>query len=287
MNDYAYINGSFVPREEAVISPLDRGYLYGDGFFETARIVAKRPFRLNRHIKRLNDSCLETGWGHAFRADEIEGVVTQLIARNEVTEGYLRITASRGLHLGTLTVLEASDPTLFIEVRAMDLPSLDGPPPFVLARASFRRDPTSPLVHHKSLSYQANLLALAEGRVRDADEVYFLNSRGELTEGAITNLFFVRDGAVHTPDVRCGLLPGITREAVMELCQKAAVACKTGVYKEEDMYAADEVFCTNSLRCVIPVKAILETPHKKLDEHTVTHKLQELYAGLVRAECGG
>jgi len=287
MADWVYVNGQFASRDEASVSPLDRGFLYGDGFFETMRIVHGRPFRLARHVERLRQSCIETGWGCGPDAEEVEAAVSGLVGRNEVSEGYLRITATRGLHKGALTVLEAAEPTLFIEARTMDLPPLDGPPAFVLARAHFRREETSPVVRHKSLSYQGNILALADARSRGADEVYFVNSRGHLAEGAITNLFLVRGGVVCTPEAECGLLPGITRETVMELCGAATIRCETGRYGESELAGADEVFCTNSLRGVIPVKAILEFPDSEFATRPVTDRLQQLYAQLVRAECPG
>jgi len=281
-DDWVYLNGSIVRRAEAKISPADRGFLYGDGFFETVRIVGGAPFLLGRHVERMNRSCHETGWGRGVNPREVERAVSELVGKNGVSEGYLRITASRGLYEGRLAELEASEPTVFIDVRRMELPPLEDPPPFVLARSPYRRNETSPLVRHKALSYQGNVLALAEGRRRGADEVFFLNSRGCLTEGAVTNLFLVRDGKVLTPDVSCGLLPGITRDAVMELCTERGIVLETGEYDEAQLAAADEVFCTNSLRGVVGVKAILEYPERRFADCPVTRLLQRAYAEWAR-----
>jgi branched-subunit amino acid aminotransferase/4-amino-4-deoxychorismate lyase len=168
----------------------------------------------------------------------------------------------------------------------MDLPPLETPPPFVLARASFRRDETCPTLRHKSLSYQANVLALAEARRRGADEVYFLNFKGHLAENATTNLFFVQGGTVRTPDDNCGLLPGITRDIVMELCGRAGIPCERGCYDESALCNADEVFCTNSLRGIVGVKGILDLPQTHLSPGPITLRIQRLYAELVHAECG-
>ena len=277
-DDYVYVNGSIVARSQARISPMDRGFLYGDGFFETTRVIDGKPLLLGRHIDRLNRSCSETGWGRGVEADQIDRAVDELIRENGVSLGYLRITLSRGLHEGSLTALEASRPTLFIDAHRMDLPPLDGPPPCVLARSPYRRDETSPIVRHKSLSYQLNVLALADGKRRGADEVFLLNSRGHLTEGAITSLFLVRDGKVLTPDVSCGLLPGITREVVLELCAEGGLTAEVGQYGEAQLAEADEVFCTNSLRGVVGVKGVLEYPRKRWGESPVTALLQRAYA---------
>ena len=282
--EHVYLNGSILPRCEARVSAADRGFLYGDGFFETVRLVAGRPFRLERHVERMSGSCREAGWGRGVNGEEIGDAVEALVERNSVGDGYLRITATRGPHRGALTELAATEPTLLVEARAMDLPPLDAPPPYVLARSPYRANERSPLVRHKATSYQANLLALAEARGRGADEVYFLNSRGHLTEGAITNLFMVCGGAVHTPHERCGLLPGITREAVTELCAEEGIPLEEGEYEEAQFVFADEVFCTNSLRGIVPVRAIMDMPEVELGEGAVTARLQALYAELVRTE---
>jgi branched-subunit amino acid aminotransferase/4-amino-4-deoxychorismate lyase len=284
--DYVYLNGSLVLRAEARISPLDRGFLYGDGFFETMRVVNSRPFRLERHLERMNRSCLETGWGRGVDTREVERAVGELALKNGVRDGYLRVSVSRGTYDGSLTPLEAREPTILIDVHTAQLPPLEEPPPFVLARSPYLRHEAWPLVRHKTLSYQGNVLALAEGRRRGADEVFFLNSRGCLTEGAITNLFVVRNGRVLTPDVACGLLPGITREAVIELCDELGIPHETGEYGESDLETAEEVFCTNSLRGIVGVRAVLEYPGKPLSQHSLTRRLQIAYAEMVKAECG-
>jgi len=284
--EWVYLDGSFVRRAGARVSATDRGFLYGDGFFETLRIVAGRPFRLRAHLERMSNSCRETGWEWEPDGELVRRVVEELVRRNGVREGYLRITVSRGPYTGSLTDLKADRPTLLVDVRPMALPPLDAPPPFVLARSPHRKNERCPLVRHKSLSYQANLLALAEGRRRGADEVFMLNSSGHLAEGAVTNLFLVRGGAVRTPDVGCGLLPGITRAVVRELCLGEGIAFEEGRYAESELEGAEEVFCTNSLRGIVPVRAILDVPRWHPAGRAVTSRLQQLYAALVRAECG-
>jgi len=285
--DCVYLNGCVVPRSEARISVSDRGFLYGDGFFETMRIVGGRPFRLEAHLERMRQSCLAAGWGGAPDDREIREAVEALVRANGVREGYLRITVSRGEHRGALTDLEAREPTVLVDAHAMELPPLESPPPFTLARSAFPVNERSPLARHKALSYQQNLLALADGRRRGADEVYFVNTRGLLAEGAISNLFLVWDGVVGTPDVRCGLLPGITREAVREICADAGIPLETGEYPEGELGTADEVFCTNSLRGIVAVERIVDTPPRDFTAHPLTARLQGLYAALVRRECEG
>ncbi len=277
---WVYLDGRMVERDAARISPFDRGFLYGDGFFETTRILGGRPLLLERHLDRLASSCRQTGFGDAFGTGELKAGIRWLIEANGVEDGYLRITVSRGLHGGRLDELGTDAPTVFTEARPMILPPIDAPPPFVLARSRYRRNERSPAVRHKSLSYQGNLLALAEGRQRGADEVFFLNSQGHLTEGAITNLFFVADGVVCTPHVDCGLLPGVTRQVVLEICAQGGLPTDVGAYEEGALRGADEVFCTNSLRGVAAVEKILDYPDHALGVHDLTIRIRRAYADL-------
>ncbi|MHC5034582.1 MAG: aminotransferase class IV [Planctomycetota bacterium] len=283
-SDQVYLNGRILSRSEAAITPFDRGFLYGDGFFETTRILDGRGLFVDRHLQRLAASCRETGFGPVPDVDELAAATGRLIQANSVDVGYLRITVSRGAYSGKLTELQAAEPTVFIEARPMELPPLDAPPALTLARSPYRRNEHSPVVRHKSLSYQLNVLALAEGRGRGADEVYFLNSQDHLTEGAITNLFLVTDGTVLTPDVECGLLPGVTRQVVLEICQDEWLLARVGVYGEVDLRAADEVFCTNSLRGIMAVEKILDRVTRELASHRVTERLQRRYAKLARED---
>ncbi len=282
-----YLNGEILPWDEAAGSPLDRGFLYGDGLFETTRVMAGVPLLLDMHLARLAGSCRSLGFVYTPDMDVISESVRRLIEANGVREGYLRITVTRGVHEGALTDLEAPEPTVLIQARSMSLPPLEQHPPIVLGRAPFPINEGSPIAAHKSTSYQPNLLALAEGRADGADEVYFLNSRGHLAEGAISNLFLIRDGVVHTPEVGCGLLPGITRRVVLGLCRESDIPCEQGMYPESDILRADEVFCTNSLRGIMPVGVLKGCDERHLAAPgPLTRRLQQAYARYAR-DAGG
>lgn len=281
MSDLVYLNGEFVRRPEARISAFDRGFLYGDGLFETMRIVRSAPFLLERHMERMNASCHALGWHMAPADDRLRRAIGELIGRNAIVNGYLRITASRGPHEGKLTDLAATNPTVLVDAHAMELPPIGSPPDWALALSPHHVEATSPVVRHKTLSYQAHLLALAEGRRAGADEVCFVNSDGHLAEGAITNLFFVRSGVVCTPDVACGLLPGVMRGVVLELCARLGFPARTGRYAVQELAEADEAFCTNSLRGVVRVDRFIGPPDSQYGPAPTTRALQAAYAELV------
>jgi len=284
---YLHLNGALVGRSEAMVSALDRGFLYGDGFFETTRVIGGKALFLERHLERLAGSCSAAGFGTALDLRGIAEGVVEVVRANAVAEGYLRISVSRGMHEGRLTELVARRPTVLIQAEPMDLPSLAAPQAITLSRSPYRINEHSPVVRHKSMSYQGNLLALAEAQRQGADEAYFLNGAGHLTEGAISNLFFVRDGRVCTPDISCGLLPGVMRQVVLEICSMVGLPAQVGRFGELDLLDADEVFCTNSLRGIVGVEQLLEWPDKDLQSHLVTHRLQVAYDGLAREYCAG
>ena len=281
--DSVWLNGRIVDQAEGAVPPNDRGFLYGDGFFETTRILNGRATFLDRHLARLARSCRAAEFSTEIDVAALTDGVRELIDRNGVRDGYMRVTVSRGALSGALTALATEDPTILIDARRMELAPVDKAPAIVLARSVWRRNERSPLVGHKCLSYMENVLALAEARGRGADEVYFLNSRDLLAEGAITNLFWVKDGTVHTAAVDCGLLPGITRGIVLALCTELGIPAEEGEYAEIRLLNADEAFCTNSLRGVIPVRGFLEHPDVLERDGAVTGRLRQAYADQARA----
>lgn len=286
-DDVVYVNGSLVPLGEAKISAMDRGFLFGDGFFETTRVVGGTPFRMRDHLDRLSKSCLSTGWEWRPDAAHLCEATNSVIEHNGVGEGYLRITVSRGVHRGGLTELPAREPTILIDAHTMELKPLDDAAPLRIQPAPWRRNESCPLTTMKSISYQESLLALARAREEGADEVYFVNSEGALAEGAISNLFFITDGTVRTPSNDQGLLPGIGRDVVLQICREENIPCEEGSYAAASLFSADEVFCTNSLRGVMPVRKIVGKREKSFPERTLTVRLQRLFARRVLEECDG
>jgi len=273
-----YLSGELICRSKALLPAFDRGFLYGDGFFETTRINNGKAMALGRHLNRLLRSCAAAEWPRKPCKQEIHNAVSKLVDKNRVELGYLRITVSRGLHEGSLAAEGKSTPTVLIEARPMDLPPLNCNPPFKLFRSPYRKNECSPTAGLKSLSYQGNLLALAEARSRGADEVYFLNTAGYLAEGAITNLFWIRDGQLFTPAIECGILPGITREIILEIASYNELTCNVGSYTESELSGAHEVFCTNSLRGILPVRNVTtDTGETAWNDWPVTRRLAELY----------
>ncbi len=272
------LNDRLIPADEACISPLDRGFLYGEGFFETTRVFSGRPFALPLHLERLRESCEWAGWDRIPREDRIERGVGRLIDANDVRDGYLRISVSRGGRAN-------EGLTLLIQAREMDLPPPGEAEPLTLTKAGAARAEHDPLVAHKSLSYYGNIRSLRAAKSAGADEVYFLNHAEQLAEGAISNLFFIRGGTVHTPALSCGLLPGIARKLVLQICRQHNIPFRTGKYLEAALMECDEAFCSNSLRGVMPVSGLLDGADFRPAPGELTSTLQALYAERLRADC--
>ena len=285
--EHVYLNGDILPSDEARVSPLDRGFLYGDGLFETTRVMGGVALLRDWHLARLAGSCRTLGFVYTPDMDVVTEAVRRTIEANEVQEGYLRITVTRGLDDRPLTDLEAPNPTVLVQARSMSLEPLDDHPRIYIERAPFPINEHSVLAGHKSTSYQANVLALVGGLSTGSHEVYFLNSQGQVAEGSISNLFFVKDEVLRTPAESCGLLPGIARAALLRLCPDVGIACEEGEYTEPDLLAADEVMCTNSLRGIMPVGRVDGSRGVSLTAPgPVTRRLQTAFQEFAREMSG-
>lgn len=247
-----YLNGAFVELSEAKLSVNDRGFLYGDGVFETIRAYDGVPFRLREHLLRLLNSCRTLGL--AVNVESMPGIVERLLKLNALRDAYVRITVTGGMHRGKLTA-RSGESTVAVLCRKLE------PPPnrwyergVEAVFASIRVAPD--FRRHKAISYLASLIAKNESRRRGAHEAILLNTRGDVAEGSTTNVFVLRNKQLITPPLDCGALPGITRAVVMELAPSRAIPLKIERLRPEELMRADEVFLTNSLVELLPVVRI-------------------------------
>ena len=261
MGDCVYVNGEVVPREDAKVSPFDRGFLYGDGLFETIRAYAGVPFMLDAHLHRMGASAAALGIPMPERA-ELGEAVTRLIELNQLGDAYVRITVTRGLHTGALAPAEPAEPTVLVEAR-----KLHPYPPELYANgatvvvSSLRHDSDSPLRRHKTTNYLLSILAKREARERGADEALLLDAAGHVAEGTTSNIFCVRrhggrDSTLLTPPLDMNILPGITRATVLDLAPEAGIETGETRFTLDDLCSADEIFLTNSLMEVMPVRSV-------------------------------
>jgi branched-subunit amino acid aminotransferase/4-amino-4-deoxychorismate lyase len=250
-----FLNGALLPLSEAAVSVDDGGLLYGDGLFETIRIYAARPFLPDLHWPRLLEGAdfLEIP---APDLRELNAAVKQVIRANAVNEGVLRLTLTGGAGRRALWPRPAAvQPTLLITVRdIVPYPDHRYSQGSRAVLAGFPRNEHSPLVKIKSLNFMENMLGKREAFRRGCDECLFVNTRGQLTEGATSNLFLFNGKRLLTPAIRCGLLPGITRGVVLKLArEQLGLAVEESVLYRADLEQAEEAFLTASIMEIMPL----------------------------------
>jgi branched-chain amino acid aminotransferase len=258
LGDYVYIDGRVVPKDAAVVSVFDHGFLYGDGVFEGVSVVNRAVFKLGDHLRRLNDSARYLA---IDCPDEsvIREAVFQTARKNELDEGYLRIVLSRGAGpVGIRNMDKLGKPTLVViaqhERRAARAAVYEKGLSAMIC--SVRRTPPECVDGKaKTCNYINNILAFLEARAASADTAILLDTSGNVAEGYAANTFIVSKGIVKTPTLG-SILNGITRQTVIGLCGKAGIVCVETTLTPHDLATADEVFETGSLAEIKPIVSI-------------------------------
>ena len=262
------VDGKLVLEKETLVPCRDFGVLYGYGLFETLRVYPEgHIFDLQRHLERLFASCADLKIEPGLSLEELAGAVGEYVAQAGLKEGALRLTVTKG------DASRGVPPAIFFSSRPTTYSPLNYEEGFTAVISPVRKNQASPLVYHKTLNYLDNLLALEEARQAGAQEALFLNHKLQLTEGTISNLFFVTNGILHTPAVACGLLAGITRQRVIDLAAALGYHVMAGEYVLTDLLAANEAFLTNSLMEVMPLCRVNATPIKNGKPGSVTREL--------------
>lgn len=275
-----WVNDELVDSDVARVSPLDHGFTVADGVFETLKVVDGIPFAVDRHLARLQRSAHGLGLGE-IDIELVSKAIAETLAGNDHLElGRLRITitsgdgplgSNRGPANHTLTVLTA--------------PVTPWPDTTSIVVVPWRRNERSAITGLKTTSYAENVVALEAAHDSGFSEAIFLDTRDRLSEGTGTNIFYVTNGVVKTPSMQCGVLAGITRELVIELCAAHGVVVEEGEYSIEDLFGADEVFITSSTRDIHPVTQLARMDdnrkaslHTELKTGPITLQLRNAFA---------
>ncbi len=252
---WVYLNDRFVPKEEAVVSVFDHGFLYGDGVFETLRAYRGRIFQLTEHLARLDRSASSISLDLPMTRAQLADLVRESLTRNQLQEAYLRITVSRGPGEIGLDPALCKAPTLVIIAKPFQpYPErfyTQGVP--VIIAKTRRNLPEALPPHVKSLNYLNNVLAKMEAKAAGAHEALLLNHRGEVTEGTSSNVFVIQEGLLRTPAVESGILAGITRGVVLQLARDLGIPTEETRLAVGDFASAEECFLTNTTQEVLPV----------------------------------
>jgi branched-chain amino acid aminotransferase len=255
---WVWVNGALHPSRRPALSAFDRGFLYGDGVYETLLIHGGKPLLWGEHLRRLRASA--RGIGLAFPAGEraIRRGLARLLKANRHTEAVVRLTLSRGpAPLGFDPRLARRPTLVMISLAFFGHPAAVYERGMAVGIAEIRRNPRESLDPAlKSTNNLNNILAKREALAMKVDEAVMMNTRNELAEGTISNIFFVRRKTVFTPHLTCGILAGVTRETVIRLARRRGWAVREGRFGPGDLLRADEVFLTSTTLGVAPVRLI-------------------------------
>jgi aminodeoxychorismate lyase len=252
---FAFLNGNFLPEADAVVPLNDRGFLLGDGLFETVRVAGGKPFRFAQHLERLSRGADFLKIKLPFEPKEIQKFAAQLIEKNILPEAVLRLTLTRGVGTRGYSVKNCGTPTLAMTLHPLPPQNPKEPLQWSLITSSYRIPAGDAQASFKTTSKILNVLARAEAEDQGADEALLLNKNGEVAETAGGNLFWIYHDSVCTVPTGRGVLPGITRAVVLEICQSLGLATSKRVIKPEQLRNAEGIFVTQSALGIIPVAA--------------------------------
>jgi branched-chain amino acid aminotransferase len=282
-----WVNGEPHAEEAAHLSSRDRGVTLADGVFETMRSRDGRIFRLERHLTRLDRALrvLEIPAPAQLR-DWVIGAATE-VGGGDGSEVAIRLTVTRGV--GPQGLMPPSPPRPTVIVSAGPIPSF--PSPIYTTGlhahvASGRRNEYSITAGLKTLAYVESVAALLEARRAGADEALLLDTAGHCSEAAASNLFAWLDTTLVTPPLSCAALPGITREAVIELARAEGIAVAERPFGPDELLAASESFLTSSLRGIAPLVRIGDRLIGRGVPGELTRRLGAAHLALIARECG-
>jgi len=292
MEEMVYLNGALVPRSQANVAVADYGFLYGYGLFETMRAYKGTIFLLDRHLQRLMKSAALLHMDSGISVEKLAVACYETLRANGLLEARLRLTVSRGA-AGPFPGTGAAPPSTMLVVATPF-----SPPPeeiyhkgLTVVLSSLRRDSQSLLSRLKTTSYLASVLARMEAEAAGADEALLRNERGFIVEGSASNIFFVQQAKLSTPSAESGILPGITREAVMELARSLKIDVQECEVRLDEFGDYEEVFLTNSVMELMPLVRVEDREGRAFligagKPGPVTRKLMAAYRRMVARETG-
>jgi aminodeoxychorismate lyase len=274
-----FVNGRFVPEAEALVSVFDRGFLYGDGLFETIRVRNGIPFRWNRHMDRL-----KSGAGFLRMTLPLDDVAlrqaaNELVARNNLGDALLRLALSRGPGPRGYSPREASNPTIVLSLHPLPAPK----PAWSLITSSVRLPAADPLARFKTSNRLPQIRARMEADAAGADEALLLLDDSEaVAQGSSSNLFWIEGGSVCTTPLG-GIVEGVTRATVIELCHSAGIKLAERSIAMDPLKRSEGVFLTLSSQGIVEAASLDRAAVRVSD---ITNELRRAYAERLERETG-
>jgi len=273
------INGRLVHRDQAAVNPFDSAVQGGDAVWEGLRLYQGRIFKLHDHLNRLERSANALSFTEVPTREKIIEEIKRTLAANKMHDGvHIRLTLSRGLKVtsGMDPRLNRSGPTLIVVAEFK--PPVYAKSGLTLITSKFRRPPPDildPRIHHANLLN--SILAKIEANNAGADDALMLDTHGFVAETNATHLFIVRQGEVATPRV-VACPEGITRGTVLEICVAEKISCSEMDLALQDVYGADEVFCSGTMG---ELAGVIKVDGRTIRDGKIgkmTKRLSELYA---------
>jgi branched-chain amino acid aminotransferase len=280
-----WLDGKLVDKDDAKISVYDHGVLYGDGVFEGIRVYSGRIFRADLHLRRLYDSARAIRLTIPMAPEAFLAAIQQTVKANHFTDCYIRAVVTRGIGYLGLSPAKCPTPSVFIIADTIELDprELYDKGMAVITASVIRNHPNALSPRIKSLNYLNNILAKIEANDAGVPEAIMLNHEGHVSECTADNIFLVRDGMVLTPTTYDGILEGVTRETILQLCRNLGIPCQEKTLTRHDVYVADECFLTGTGAEVIPVTKVDGRPIGTGEPGPTTRRLIEAFHQFVRA----
>lgn len=276
-----FLNGQLVPEAQAVVPVTDRGFMLGDGLFETMRVFNGRPFRMAQHLERMVRGANYFKIPMPFTPKELQHFAEQLIEQNQMPDAVLRVTLTRGRGQRGYSPKDAGPPTAVMTLHPA--PPLDpaNPPRWNMITSSFHVQASDPLASFKTTSKLRQIAARAEAEARDADEALLINTNGEVAEAAGGNLFWIYHEKICTTPTGRGALPGITRAVVLEICQVLGLPTNKRVIKREALKNAEAIFLSQS---PLGLVSIVNFDGEPVPESPLVEKIYAQYCDMLAKE---
>ena len=281
MFNNTFINGKFITSSNAKISIDDVGFLYGDGIFETLRGYKGKPFKLEEHLDRLLASLKQLRYNPNFNKMYIKSAVYELLSKNRLlqNDAYIKIIVTRNRYGARFNYDLQIKPNLIIIAKKLDpYPDDYYKNGIKIATSELKRSAIgNSLYKFKLLNYFENIYVRNEAYCKQSLEGIFLTRDRLILEGSMSNIFYVKNGTVITPPLTQNILAGITRQVVINLCRENDIKVSERRIHYFDIIKADEIFLTNSVMEIMPVKEIDIYKAASKIPGSVTCKLLELY----------
>ena len=275
-----FLNGEFVPEDAAVVSVFDRGFLYGDGLFETLHVIEAIPLRWDEHWRRLADGAARLNVKLTYTSEFLRDQAIELCRNNELEECLLRLAVSRGIGRRGYSPAGADEPTVIMTVHPSPMHTATAPQ-WKLSTSSLRVPVGDSLSACKSANKLLHVLARAEAEAAGADESLLLNARGEISVATSANLFWIEGDALYTPPLSSGALPGVTRADVLAWGRANGIATHEITAEPARLLGTDGCFLTSSAWGVVEIVGL---DGRLLRTSPLTNRIRDELLNAWRAE---